>query len=449
MFAPMNKNQQITTREILTLAIPIYIGLLSNTLVGIVDTAFLGRTGIDEQSAAGYGSLFYLIFYLIGYGFVLGPQIIIARRVGESAFSSVGKIFTHSLWIMIIYSLILILFIHTGAQFLFYEILHSSSLALGTTSYLSIRSAGIIFTMLNLCFMAFFVGTGNSKAIGVSSIIAALVNVVLDYLLIFGYGNIEAMGLEGAAWASAISDFSGTLVYVIWVYINRSFKPFAIKLRFTLQKNITNELFQISIPLIFQNFLSITAWFIFFTFIEKTGKENFGISIIIRSIYSVFMISAISLGSASNSLVSNLIGQHRSDDVLQTLYKVSRIGIIAMIMLTIPLWVFPEYMFMLFTNDESIITQSLGSLRVIIFALYFFSVSNVFFQSVSGTGNTKISLWIEGGCIFLYLLYAYYFSIFNYQGLPVIWGAEVLYMSSFGTVAFIYMHTGKWKNKKI
>lgn len=434
---------------ILRLAFPIYGGLLANTLVGIVDTAFLGRVGLLEQGAAGYGSLFYLVFYLIGFGFVLGPQIIIARRVGEGANRRVGHIFFNAVWVMMLYSAVLVFALWLLADKFFQQMLNSQQIAGLTTRYLEIRTLGIPATMLNLCFMAFFVGTGRSSAIGIASVGSGLVNVVLDYFLIFGIGSLPPMGMEGAAWASAFSDISGSLIYLTLAWIKNSFSPYALWQGIPLRWAMLRQLFQVSTPLILQNFISIAAWFLFFTMIEKTGERNFGVSIIIRSIYSVFMISAIALGSATNSMVSNLIGQGRSYEIPSFLRRVMRLSFSGMLILSLPLWLYPRYMAGFFTDDAALMDLSVPSQWVVVIALYFFSISNIYFQAVSGTGNTRVSLMIEVACIILYLLYTYVTAIILQSPLHYIWGAEVLYMLSFGILAYLYILSGRWTEKRL
>lgn len=434
---------------IIRLAFPIYGGLLANTLVGIVDTAFLGRVGLLEQGAAGYGSLFYLVFYLIGFGFVLGPQIIISRRVGEGANRRVGHIFSNAVWVMMIYSALLVGALWLLADQFFQQMLNSQQIAGLTTRYLEIRTLGIPATMLNLCFMAFFVGTGRSFAIGVASVGSGLVNVVLDYLLIFGIGSLQPMGMEGAAWASAFSDISGSLIYLAIAWSKKSFSPYALRQGIPLRWAMLRQIFQVSTPLILQNFISISAWFLFFTMIEKTGELNFGVSIIIRSIYSVFMNSAIALGSATNSMVSNLIGQGRNHEIPSFLRRVMILSFTSMLVMSLPLWLYPRLMAGFFTDDLLLMELSVASQIVVVLALYLFSVSNIYFQAVSGTGNTRVSLIIEVFCIILYLLYAYITAIRFATPLHFIWGAEVLYMISFGILAYLYILSGRWKEKRL
>jgi len=293
------------------------------------------------------------------------------------------------------------------------------------------------------------VGTNRSFAIGVASVGSGLVNVVLDYLFIFGMGSLQPMGMDGAAWASALSDISGSLIYLGIAWGKKSFSPYALRQGIPLRWSMLRQIFQVSTPLILQNFISISAWFLFFTMIEKTGELNFGVSIIIRSIYSVFMISAIALGSATNSMVSNLIGQGRNYEIPSFLRRVMILSFTGMLVLSLPLWLYPRYMAGFFTDDLLLMELSVASQMVVVLALYFFSVSNIYFQAVSGTGNTRVSLIIEVFCIILYLLYTYITAIRLASPLHFIWGAEVLYMLSFGILAYLYILSGRWKEKRL
>lgn len=435
--------------SIFKLAIPIYIGMLSNTLVGVVDTGFMGRVGVLPQSAVGYGSLFYMVYYLMGFGFVLGAQIIIARRMGEGKLRRVGPIFINTAFVMLIYAALIILLVLLGIQTFFSLILNSEIIANQTATYLHIRTAGMPFSALNLCFMAFFVGTAGSRPIGISSIVSAMVNVVLDYMLIYGWGSIKPMGLEGAAWASAISDLSGTLVFIGYAILNQSFSSFHLKDGFYIRIQIIRQLFSVSTPLILQNFFSIFSWFLFFTFIEKTGERNFGISVILRSIYSMFMISAFALGSATNSMVSNLIGQGRQYEIGALVKRIIRISFFFIATISLPIWFFPETLFSIFTSDPSMAHEAVHALYVIGVAMLILSISNIYFQAVSGTGNTMVNLKIEAFCIGLYLLYTAATTQFLNVSLAVIWVAEAIYMISFGFLARRYMLSKRWMSKHL
>lgn len=436
-------------RDIIKLAAPIYLGMLSNNIVGLVDTFFLGRVGLPEQSAAGYGTLFYMVLYVIGYGFCLGPQILIARRTGEQRWRTTGRIFQHSLSFLFIYGFVL-----TIGTFLFIfplmeSFTQSSSIGKLTGEYLYYRGFGLLGTMMNLAFMSYYIGIGRSFVITLSSVISGLTNLLLDWALIFGNWGFPEMGIEGAALASSAAEWTGTLVYVVYTWFYKANKKNGIFQFRGWHKTQFTEIFRLSFPLMLQNCVAMGAWFIFFTIIEKTGEINFGISIILRSIYSLFLISAISIGSATNSIVSNIIGQNREKEIFSVLGRIIRVSLGFMLVNCIFLWITRADLFLLFTDNPLLVLQSEESFLVIVIALLFFSVSTVFFNAVSGTGLIKITLLIECSCIFFYLIYTYYVSIPLQLSLGWIWSSEILYPVSLGIASAFYLINRKRKAVKI
>ena len=86
-----------TRKQIWTIAYPILISLLMENMIGLTDTAFLGRVGEVELGASALGSVYYLVIFMLGFGFGIGAQILIARRNGEKAYALIGPLFQQGL----------------------------------------------------------------------------------------------------------------------------------------------------------------------------------------------------------------------------------------------------------------------------------------------------------------------------------------------------------------
>lgn len=436
-------------RDIIKLSLPIYLGMLSNSIVGIIDTAFLGHVGLAEQSAGGYGTLLYLVLYVVGYGFSLGPQIIIARRMGEGKPHRVGALFRHSLLCLLIYGAFTGIGMVTLFKPFIIEITASETIGQLTAEYMQWRSFGVIGTMVNLAFMSYYIGTGRSFAITVASLVSGAVNVILDQWLIFGQAGFPEMGVAGASIASSIAELSGTVVYLLHSLLSPKSKIYRIYQRSPIMRNRIREIFRLALPLMLQNFISMGAWFIFFTILEKTGEQNFGISIIIRNIYSFFMIAAIAMGSATNSMVSNFLGQNRHHEVYQLLGRIILIILPFMALSASSMLIFRDLIFGIFTPDIWLASLAEPPLIMVYFAAVLFSISTILFNAVSGTGLIKVTFLIECITILLYLVYTYIISITLGGSLMAIWTSEIFYMCCLGIFSFLYLSTGNWKNTKL
>ncbi len=440
----------VTHKEILKLGLPIYGGLIASQSILVADTYFLGQVDAIQQSAVVIAGLFYMVFFIIGYGFTMGGQILIARRIGENRIPEVGKLFWNIINVSMIYAILVCIFFMFFTYDLFYFMLKSDKIASSATVYLSNRAFGFLGTQLAWCFCAYNIGRGNSIAVTIASAVNAIVNIILANLFIFGKAGFPKMEIKGAAIASGIADICCALTYVIYSLINKDYKKYHINRFVFLTKEHLRQLSKVSFWLVIQYSLSIIAWFYFFVWIENTGETNFEVSSIVRSIYAVFLMSPIALSSATNSLVSNLIGQKKENEVIPLVYKVIKLSFFY-VLLVAPLLIFtPGFLMDIFTQNETIIPYGRLPLISVFIAMLFFSVSSIFFQSVSGTGNTFIALVIESICIAIYLIYTY---VATNKDAPfplwIIWMAEVIYMFTFGLFSAIYMHSGKWKKLKI
>ena len=115
----------ITYKRIWNIAFPIILGSIAQNIINVTDTAFLGRVGEIELGAAAIGGIFYIAFAMLGWGFGIGAQIIIARRLGENKTEKIGTTFEHSLYFLFFISILIFLFIKLISPLLINNILDS------------------------------------------------------------------------------------------------------------------------------------------------------------------------------------------------------------------------------------------------------------------------------------------------------------------------------------
>jgi len=198
-----------------------------------------------------------------------------------------------------------------------------------------------------------------------------------------------------------------------------------------------------------QNFISFIGWFFFFLFVEKMGEHSLAISNIIRSVYVVMLIPIWGFASATNTLVSFVIGNNRKEEVLPIvlmILKLSLFGILFLVLLNIS---FPELILSIYTNNTDLIRDSLPVLYVVSISSFCIAYGFVFYSGVSGTGMTMVSFIIESFVILLYVFYTYIFVNINNTSIELVWTVEIVYGLSIGTISFLYLKKGKWQHKRI
>lgn len=137
-------------KRILAIALPILVSVLMEQLVGMTDTAYLGRVGEVELGAAALGGIAYIVVFMLGLGFSIGVQIIIGRRNGEGAYTSIGSVFYHGLFFLLLLSLVLVAFVFFFGDRLMNSLISSPEIASASDVYLTWRMVGIPFAFITL-----------------------------------------------------------------------------------------------------------------------------------------------------------------------------------------------------------------------------------------------------------------------------------------------------------
>ena len=421
------------------------VGSIAMTILNITDTAFLGRVGEIELGASAIGGVLYFAFAMIGISIGTGAQIMIARRSGEKKESFIGDIFDHSLIILFALSLFLFAILKFGSSSILRLILDSPELVKSTGEFLQYRSYGLIFVMIATVFRSFYVGIAQTKIFGIYSFLMAAINLFLCYVLIIGHLGFHAMGIAGAGIASSVAEFLSLIFIFVYTFAKKAIKNYNL-FRFTnIRFGMVKTIMDLSIPLVIQNLLSMGSWFIFFVFIEKIGKHELAISNIVRGAYIISMTPIWGFSVAANSMISNIIGQGKQDEVFTLLKRIIRITILitlAMIMINL---IFPEQLLSLFTNDSNIIHGSLRPLRVVDLAMVFFSFAIVSISAVSGTGATRVALNIEIAAIVIYLIYNYVITFVIHGSIEMLWMSEVIYWLFTGIASYLYIKSMRWR----
>lgn len=444
-----NLKTSISYAKIWAIAYPIIIGSVAQNVINVTDTIFLGQLGEIALGGGAIGGLFYLAIVMLGWGFGLGTQIVVARRFGEGTYRTIGRTVEHGFIFLMVLALVMFLLVQFFGNPLLIQIIESESVSETSVEFLNYRIFGIFFAHTNFIFRAFYVGIGRTRVITFTTLIMVSVNVFLDYSLIFGNFGFPAMGVGGAALASVISEVTCTLAFILYTSIRIplsryrlfSFKVFSIKLLL--------RLLRVSIPMMLQNFLSFSVWFIFFLIIEKMGESQLAISNVIRSIYIILLIPIMGFASATNTLVSFVIGQGKPHEVLATIAKISTICVLGVIMIVGTCSIIPEQIISIYTSDPNLIRMGVPILYVIFFSSVLFGVGFILFSGVSGTGKTQVSLIIEVSILSCYLVFAVTMVKIFHASVTTVWLAEILYGILLILSSLIYLRSKRWMGEKV
>lgn len=438
----------ITNREIWGIALPIMLGNMAQTIINFTDTAFLGHLGVVALGASMLAGLFYLFFTTVAAGFAVGIQIIVARRFGEKNYGRIGVIFEHgSLFVLVLGSLLFSVLYFFSDQLLLW-LIESPGIYESSVEYIKYRQAGILFVCFNYLYRALYVGISNTKVITYSTIIMAVVNILLDYCLIFGNCGFPQMGIGGAALASLCAEVSAFVFFTLYSYISLRGKEFGMFVPHRLEGELMGRILKISTPTMVQKLFSFGVWFIFFVLIEKMGEAAAGISSITRSVYLILITPCFAFSTTTNTLVSRIIGEGYTQQVFPTINKV----LVNCLLCTIPIValaaLLPVHIAGIYTDDLAFAQMVVPSILVVCIGTLFQGLGNAYFEAVSGTGNTSAALYLETSVLVFYVVFIWFMTHFNTR-VELVWTAEILYGALLGIGCYLYVRLAKWNNKKI
>jgi len=438
---------KVTYKQILSIALPITLAILIPQINMLTNSIFLGHYDIKALGNAGITGVYYLIFAVAGHGLNNAMQSVFSHHAGSGHTVLFKVILSQGIRICLQLSLIGILFTWFIAPFILQPVADAADYP-QEISFLRLRILGLPFLYLFQMGNAFLVASLNSRYLMIGFICEALVNIILDYLLIKGRFGFPEMGFNGAAVASVIAEAVGFLVVFFVLFKTGLKKKYALLENLQYNKTISKAIIKVSAPLVMQYVISVTTWLIFFFLIEARGNAlDKAISNVMRNVFGLAGVFVWAFASTCNVVVSNLMGQKKEEKVIEAINKIMLLSIGFCSVMVLLLNIFPGTFFSLFGKDDVFVTAGIPVARMVSVGMLFMSVANIWLNGVTGTGKTKMNLLIEIIAITAYLIYSWIFMKVNFISLAMAWSNEVVYWSTIFIMAFIFLKSGKWKTK--
>ena len=451
-FTPHASTKQMGTysyRNIWRVTYPILISLVMEQMIGLTDTAFLGRVGEVELGASAIAIVYYMVLFMIGFGFSLGAQIIIGRRNGEGNFRDTGKIFWNGLYFLLGLSGIIILLSELFSPWLMGMMVSSDTIFGAALSYVRWRLPGMVFAFVTTIFRAFYVGTTQTKTLTLNSIVMVLSNVVFNYILIFGKLGLPALGITGAAIGSSLAELVSLIFFVAYTRHRCDLKKYGLDKPAKFEFSEIKSMMPVCSWTMIQHTISISTWFIFFLYIEHLGERALAISNITRSISGLMWVVLSAFSATCSTLVSNMIGEGHTEKVMSLVKRILKISYGILCVMIALVCIFPEAIARIYTDIPELIKASVPAIIVMTSAGILNVGGHVYFQAVSGTGSTKTAFKLEMIALAAYMIYCTIIIGILKLDVAICWSAEHIYGLVLFICSWVYMRSGRWKNRKI
>ena len=436
----------LTYKDILSMAGPVILSSFAMTAMNVTDIAFLGRVSEVALGASAIAGIFYFVISIIGIAIGNGVQILIARKMGENKFPTVGKIFNQGVYILLFTAVILFIVMKIFSGILFSRFLSSPELSQACSEYLDYRAWGIIFSNMIVAYRAFYIGTGRTRILGINTAVILVINVILNYGFVFGKMGLPELGIGGSALASSISEVCAVLFFIIYTQIQSANTIYKLYHFHLPELEWIRKIGKISLPLVVQYTVSLGGWLIFFILVERLGKHELAISNVVRGTYMIIMTPVWGFATVTNSMISNAIGQKNEKEVMPLIWKIITLSFLISLIMIIAGLLLPRIFLGINSSDQQLVIDSIPSFQVLMLATLIFSISSILLNAITGSGNTKDALYIELIAIAFYLTYIYLSVIELHLSIEIIWGSEVMYWILIGILSWRILRKRKWVN---
>ena len=438
-----------TNKEIWKIAYPCLVSLVMEQMIGVTDTAFLGHVGEVELGASALAGVYYVVIFMLGFGFSTGAQIIMARRNGEQEYRHMGRLFYHGIYFLMVLAAVAFALTTAFTEPILGSMISDPEILDAACDYMQWRIYGLFFAFPAAMFRAFYISSTQTKTLTLNSVVMVLSNVVFNYILIFGKLGVPAMGIGGAALGSSLSEMVSLIFFIVYTSRRIDCRKYGLDRLSPFHFATLKKIFPVSFWTMIQSFISLSTWFLFFLFIEHLGKEALAITNVIRSISGLLFMVVAAFAATCSSLVSNLIGAGKTDSVMPTIWQHVRLAFCLVLPVALLLSLFPGLILGIYTDIPNVRAGAVASLWVLCSSYLFTVPAQVLFQSISGTGNTRTAFLLELSTLAVYVAYCAVIIGWLRLDVAVCWTAEHVYSAIITLLCAAYLYSGRWKGKRI
>lgn len=292
-----------------TLAFPVVLSQLGQVSVGVADSMMVGRLGAVQLAAASLGNSIFFVILMFGMGITMGITPLVSMAEGKGKFKRIGHLFQHGLWINIATALLLTLVVIGLSQGLYFLNQPEEVVKL-TIPYLYIITASLLPFMIFQTFKQFAEGLSQTKQAMYVTILCNLVNVFLNWVLIYGKLGAPEMGLNGAGLATLISRVMMPIAMGLYVMRSKRYHVFNLKLGIEkLRFLLINRILKIGVPTGFQFIFEVSAFSAAAIMMGWIGVNALAAHQIAINLASISYMMVSGLSTAGMIRVSNQIGR--------------------------------------------------------------------------------------------------------------------------------------------
>lgn len=434
-------------KTIMTLALPIIGGMVSQNILNLIDTAMVGHLGDDALAAVGIGGFATFMATAFITGLSSGVQAMAARRLGEGQTDKTAIPLNGGILLALAMAIPLTGLLFALTPTLFPYLMGAPAVIAVGVPYVQVRMLGIAATGVNFVFRGYWNGVNLSKLYMRTLIVMHITNVILNYILIFGKFGAPELGATGAAIGTTASLYVGSAYYIVMGFLHAREGGFAAGLP---DKKTIATMLRLSIPSSLQNFFFAAGMTTFFWIVGKLGTSQLAASQVLVNLLLVALLPGIGFGLASASLVGQALGRKDKEDAKQWGWDVMKLATVVVAMLALPSFLFPDFFLGWFLHNPETLALARLPMRLIAGGIALDVAGLVLMNSLLGAGDARrvmvvsiVMQWVVN------LPLAYLFGVHLEFGLVAVWVVHITYRIIQSAIFITIWKQGTWADIEV
>jgi MATE family multidrug resistance protein len=449
--APSTAHRAGSFRELTSVAVPLVISYTTSALMYIADRIFLSWDSVESLAAALPAGVLHYNMAALGIGTVAYANAFVGQYEGADQHQRVGPVLWQGAYLSLIVSAVIMICIpFTPVIFAWFG--HDQKVLDLEVSYFRILCWGTFPLLLGTTLACFYSGRGKTLVIMVVDIIAALVDFVLDYLLIFGKFGFPRMGIDGAALSTVIAFTIIPLLYLAIMWYQERGGMYHLWTGRRFDRALFGRLLKFGLPQGVQQFLDIACFTIFIQLVGGLGTEQLSATSLVFNLNSLVFVPMMGLGTAVTALVGRRIGEGRPRLAIRTTWLAAGLGV-AYVALFSSLYVLaPQAILKPYglADKEALRELVVFLLRLVAIYSFFDALAIIFASAIRGAGDTRFALIFSVSLgVVLLVIPTYIASFYGQAGFYYSWYAVTIFIVTLGVGFIARFQQGKWMSMRV
>ncbi|HET6460190.1 MAG TPA: MATE family efflux transporter [Syntrophales bacterium] len=446
----------VTTGNIWTgiwnLSWPMFVMMIFGFMVGFTDVYVAGLISPNVQAAVGFITQIYFLVIIVANAISIGSLAVISRAIGAGDQARAIDAAKQSLLLGLLISIAF-----TAVCVIFYRSIISAAgfpqeITAIAENFLQIFAFALGPNYLLIISNTVFRAGAEVKKPLVTMFVISVINIALDFLLVFGIPPFPRLGYAGIAFSTAISTLLGTVMNLMFLWFSEKWRPVYSDFG-TVSFGMIKTIFNTGWP---AGFLQV-AWNLASIFLYNVLARLKEASIIALAsianglrIEAIIFLPAFALNMAASVIVGQNLGAGDPDRAERIGWKLAGLGIAVTSIMAIVIFIWAESFASTLTSEPQVLAETARYLRFNMVSEPFLALSTVMGGGLQGAGDTRATMWVIIISMWLIRLpLAVYLALYAGLGAPGVWTAMVVSMACQGLMMAWWFHKGRWKRLEL